>query len=88
MVVLGAVAQVTRFEDYRAELLVFLAQRFGSIAFAERLSDETQRRLEEADILPLIGNPRVYLSSYAFSLGLQLLQEDPAMSARLQVSGL
>ena len=64
------------FDDYQQELVVYLAQRFGSIAFAERVSGEVRSRLEESDILSVVGNPRVYLSSFGLSLGLQFLQEE------------
>jgi hypothetical protein len=69
-------SQSVTFEDYQEELWVFLAQRFGSIALAERISQEMKRRIKESDVLGLVGNPRVYLSSYGLSLGYQLLQEE------------
>lgn len=65
-----------RFEDFQEELFVFLARRFGSIALAERISQEMKRRIDESDMLGLVGNPKVYLSSYGLSLGLQFLQEE------------
>ena len=65
-----------KFEDYQTELLQFLARRFGSIPLAERIYREMETRIAESDILALVGNPRVYLSSYGLSLGLQFLQEE------------
>ncbi len=65
-----------RFEDYQEELLQFLAHRFGSIPLAERIYREMEQRIAESDMLALVGNPRVYLSSYGLSLGLQFLQEE------------
>jgi hypothetical protein len=70
-----AVGEV-RFEDFQAELVQFLARRFGSIPLAERIYREMERRIAESDMLALVGNPRVYLSSYGLSLGLQFLQEE------------
>ncbi len=68
------------FDDFQAELLQFLACRFGSIALAERISLEMKTRITEMDILALVGNPKVYLSSYGLSLGLQFLQEELGVS--------
>jgi hypothetical protein len=65
-----------KFEDFQDELMQFLACRFGSIALAERISQEMKIRITEMDILALVGNPKVYLSSYGLSLGLQFLQEE------------
>lgn len=65
-----------KFEDYQEELLQFLARRFGSIPLAERIYREMEVRIAESDMLALVGNPRVYLSSYGLSLGLQFLQEE------------
>ena len=64
------------FNLHRAELLAYLVQRFGSITLAERVVTETRQRLVDANILLLVGNPRVYLMGYALSLGLQFLQEE------------
>lgn len=58
------------FDNYQQELVGYLAQRFGSIAFAERVSCEVRNRLEDSDILAMVGNPRVYLGSFGLSLGL------------------
>lgn len=69
-----------KFEDFQEELFVFLARRFGSIALAERISREMKTRIEESDMLGLVGNPKVYLSSYGLSLGLQFLQEELGIS--------
>lgn len=65
-----------KFEDFQEELLQFLARRFGSIPLAERIYREMEVRIAESDMLALVGNPRVYLSSYGLSLGLQFLQEE------------
>jgi len=71
-----------KFEDFQEELLVFLARRFGSIPLAERISREMKQRITESDVLGLVGNPKVYLSSYGLSLGLQFLQEELGVSPR------
>ncbi|RYY75600.1 MAG: hypothetical protein EOO52_09450 [Gammaproteobacteria bacterium] len=68
-----------RFEDFRDELLQFLARRFGSIPLAERIYNEMERRIAGSDMLALVGSPKVYLSSYGLSLGLQFLQEELKM---------
>jgi hypothetical protein len=65
-----------RVEDFQQELLQFLARRFGSIPLAERVYREMEKRIAESDVLALVGNPRVYLSSYGLSLGFQFLQEE------------
>jgi len=65
-----------QFADFKEELLQFLARRFGSIPLAERIYREMEGRIAESDMLALVGNPRVYLSSYGLSLGLQFLQEE------------
>ena len=70
-----------KFEDFREELLFFLARRFGSIPLAERIYGEMDKRIRESDVLALVGNPKVYLSSYGLSLGLQFLQEELGTSA-------
>lgn len=69
-----------KFEDYQDELLQFLARRFGSIALAERIGHEMKKRIAESDMLALVGNSRVYLSSYGVSLGRQYLQEELGVS--------
>lgn len=69
-----------RFEDFKDELLQFLARRFGSIPLAERIYREMEVRIAESDMLALVGNPKVYLSSYGLSLGLQFLQEELGVS--------
>jgi len=71
-----------RFEDFQDELLHFLARRFGSIPLAERIYREMEKRIAESDMLALVGNPRVYLSSYGLSLGLQFLQEELSVIPR------
>lgn len=63
---------------YREELLIYLVQRFGSVAFAQRVFTETQRRLEDCDALNYVPNPHIYLISYALSLGLEFMQQDRA----------
>lgn len=69
-----------RCEDFKDELLQFLARRFGSIPLAERIYREMETRIAESDMLALVGNPKVYLSSYGLSLGLQFLQEELGIS--------
>ena len=69
-----------KFDDYQDELFQFLARRFGSIALAERIKQEMKKRIAESDMLALVGNPRVYLSSYGVSLGVQYLQEELGVS--------
>lgn len=69
-----------KFEEYQDELLQFLARRFGSIELAERINHEMKKRIAESDMLALVGNPRVYLSSYGVSLGRQYLQEELGVS--------
>lgn len=65
-----------RFDDFQEELLQFLTRRFGSMALAERIGREMKKRIEATHILALVGNPKVYLSSYGVSLGVQFLQEE------------
>jgi hypothetical protein len=65
-----------KFEDFQDELFLFLARRFGSIALVERIKQEMKERITESDVLTLVGNPKVYLSSYGLSLGLQFLQKE------------
>lgn len=65
---------------YREELLTYLVQRFGSLAFAQRVFAETQKRLEDCDALNYVPNPHIYLISYALSLGLEFMQQDMAKS--------
>ncbi|MDZ7923295.1 MAG: hypothetical protein U5M23_04400 [Marinagarivorans sp.] len=69
-----------KFEDFQDELFQFLARRFGSIALAERIKQEMSKRIAESDMLALVGNPSVYLSSYGVSLGVQYLQEELGVS--------
>lgn len=71
---------------YREELLTYLVQRFGSLAFAQRVFAETQKRLEDCDALNYVPNPHIYLISYALSLGLEFMQQDMAES-RLVLMG-
>lgn len=69
-----------KFEDFQDDLFQFLARRFGSLALAERIKQEMSKRIAEADMLALVGNPKVYLNSYGVSLGLQYLQEELGVS--------
>lgn len=71
-----------RFEDYQEELFMYLARRFGSIAMAERIGRVIKAHTDETDILSMVGNPKVYLSSYGLSLGMQYLQEELGVLAR------
>lgn len=61
---------------YREELLIYLVQRFGSLGFAQRVFAETQRRLDDCDVLNYVPNPHIYLIGYALSLGLEFMQAD------------
>ena len=70
------VTREVRFEDFQEELMQFLARRFGSISLAERIYKEMEHRIAESDMLSMVGSPKVYLSSYGLSLGLQFLQEE------------
>ena len=70
------VTREVKFEDFQEELLQFLARRFGSIPLAERIYKEMETRIAESDMLSMVGSPKVYLSSYGLSLGLQFLQEE------------
>ena len=65
-----------KFEDFQDELMQFLARRFGSIPLAERIYKEMEQRIAESDMLSMVGSPKVYLSSYGLSPGLQFLQEE------------
>ena len=65
-----------KFEDFQDELMQFLARRFGSIPLAERIYKEMEQRIAESDMLSMVGSPKVYLSSYGLSLGLQFLEEE------------
>jgi len=71
---------------YREELLTYLVQRFGSLAFAQRVFAETQKRLEDCDALNYVPNPHIYLIGYALSLGLEFMQQDMAASRLVQTS--
>jgi hypothetical protein len=64
------------FESFHDELMVFLAYRFGSIPYAIKICEETKKRVEENDILSIVGNPRIYLSSLALSIGIQIIEDD------------
>ena len=79
----GQDADCDCFDCYREELLIYLVYRFGSLAIAERIARETRLRLGESNILGVVGNPHIYLISFALSVGLQLMTED-----RLQAQAL
>ncbi|MEN0037884.1 MAG: hypothetical protein AAGC78_12500 [Cellvibrio sp.] len=79
----GQDADCDCFDCYREELLIYLVYRFGSLAVAERIARETRLRLGESNILGVVGNPHIYLISFALSVGLQLMTED-----RLQAQAL
>lgn len=70
---------------YREELLIYLVQRFGSLAFAQRIFAETQKRLDACDALNYVPNPHIYLIGYALSLGLEFMQQELAESRSLQM---
>lgn len=63
------------FDDLEAELSIYLTQRFASKGFAEKIIQETRKRLEDGEILSLVGDVRVYLCSFAMAIGQQLLEE-------------
>jgi len=71
----GSVAQPT-FDDLEPELSVYLAQRFASKGFAEKIIHETRKRLDDGEILSLVGDARVYLCSFAMGIGKQLLEDE------------
>ena len=64
------------FEDLAPELSVYLAKRFASKGFAEKIINETRKRLDESDILSLVADSRVYLCSFAMGVGKQLLEDE------------
>lgn len=68
-------AQLT-FEDLVPELSVYLAQRFASKGFADKIIYETRQRLDDGEILSLVGDVRVYLCSFAMGIGKQLLEDE------------
>ena len=70
------------FDCYREELLIYLVYRFGSLALAERIARETRLRLSESNILGVVGNPHIYLISFALSVGLQMMTEDRLLQAQ------
>lgn len=69
-------AETTTIDDMEPELTVYLAQRFASLEFARRIFCETRRRLLEADIMALVGDPQVYVCTFALSVGRQLLHDE------------
>lgn len=71
----SSVAQPT-FDDLEPELSVYLAQRFASKGFAEKIIHETRKRLDDGDVLSLVGDVRVYLCSFAMGVGKQLLEDE------------
>lgn len=71
----GFSAQPT-FDELEPELSVYLAQRFASKDFANKIIDETRKRLDDGDILSLVGDARVYLCSFAMGIGKQLLEAE------------
>lgn len=71
----GFSAQLT-FDELEPELSVYLAQRFASKDFANKIIDETRKRLDDGDILSLVGDARVYLCSFAMGIGKQLLEAE------------
>lgn len=70
-----SLAQPT-FDDLEPELSVYLAQHFASKGFAEKIIHETRKRLDDGDILSLVGDARVYLCSFAMGVGKQLLEDE------------
>ena len=64
------------FDDLEPELSVYLAQRFASKGFAEKIIHETRKRMDDGDILSLVGDARVYLCSFAMGIGKQLLEDE------------
>lgn len=68
---------------YREEILIYLVQRFGSLSFAQRVFAETQRRLDDCEVLNYVPNPHIYLIGYVLSLGLEFMQADMEETRRL-----
>ncbi|AQT59598.1 hypothetical protein [Cellvibrio sp. PSBB023] len=68
-------AQLT-FDELVPELSVYLAQRFASNGFAEKIIHEARKRLDDGEILSLVGDVRVYLCSFAMGIGKQLLEDE------------
>jgi len=68
--------EITSIDDMEPELMVYLAQRFASVEFASRIIQETRRRLLEADVMALVGDPQVYVCTFAMSVGRQLLHDE------------
>ena len=64
------------FDELEPELSVYLAQRFASKDFANKIIDEARKRLDDGDILSLVGDARVYLCSFAMGIGKQLLEAE------------
>lgn len=64
------------FDDLVPELSVYLAQRFASKGFADKIIHETRKRLDDGEILSLVGDARVYLCSFAMGVGKQLLEDE------------
>ncbi|OZY85591.1 hypothetical protein CBP51_00630 [Cellvibrio mixtus] len=64
------------FEELVPELSVYLAQRFASNGFAEKIIQEARKRLDDGEILSLVGDVRVYLCSFAMGIGKQLLEDE------------
>ncbi len=64
------------FEELVPELSVYLAQRFASNGFAEKIIHEARKRLDDGEILSLVGDVRVYLCSFAMGIGKQLLEDE------------
>lgn len=63
-------------DEMEPQLMVYLAQRFASLEFARRIFQETRRRLLEADVMALVGDPQVYVCTFAMSVGRQLLHDE------------
>lgn len=64
------------FDDLEPELSIYLAKRFASKGFADKIVNETRKRLEDGEILSLVGDVRVYLCSFAMGIGKQLLEDE------------
>lgn len=60
------------FDCFKEDLLVYLVQRFGSLALAKRIVEETRHQLGDDSILAMVGDPAVYLMGFALSIGLKM----------------
>lgn len=64
------------FDDIEPELSVYLAQRFASKGFADKIIHETRKRLADDEALSLVEDARVYVCGLAMGVGKQLLEDE------------